>query len=149
MKIPFSIFIVYRSIGSESIVYVKIKKISIVYPPKEGIPLNLSKIIGERLRGYRNQLGWSQERLAERANLHPTYIGQLERGEKNATIESISKVSAALDISLSQLFENISPSASAQDIPSRCYDIIQAQPTKEQEDLLLILEQIVYYKHRK
>lgn len=149
MKIPFSIFIVYRSIGSESIVYVKIKKISIVYPPKGGIPLNLSKIIGERLRGYRNQLGWSQERLAERANLHPTYIGQLERGEKNATIESISKVSAALDISLSQLFENISPSASAQDIPSRCYDIIQAQPTKEQEDLLLILEQIVYYKHRK
>ena len=111
--------------------------------------MNLSKIIGERLRGYRNQLGWSQERLAERANLHPTYIGQLERGEKNATIESISKVSAALDTSLSQLFENISPSASAQDIPSRCYDIIQAQPTKEQEDLLLILEQIVYYKHRK
>ena len=42
----------------------------------------ISKVLGERLRSYRNQKGWSQEKLAERAGLHPTYIGQLERGEK-------------------------------------------------------------------
>ena len=44
--------------------------------------MNISYIIGERLRSYRRQKGWSQELLAEHADLHATYIGQLERGEK-------------------------------------------------------------------
>ena len=108
----------------------------------------LSRVIGERLRAYRNQLGWSQERLAEQAGLHPTYIGQLERGEKNATIESVSKVSAALGISLSKLFENISPADSGADIASQCYHLVQKQPAKDQEALLTILNQIIDYKHR-
>jgi len=56
--------------------------------------LSIAKIIGERLRAYRIQKGWSQEILAEKAELHHTYIGQLERGEKNATIESIYKVTS-------------------------------------------------------
>ena len=70
--------------------------------------MTIAKTIGERLRIYRVQKGWSQEVLAEYAKLHPTYIGQLERGEKNATLESISKIAAALDVPLSKLFENIS-----------------------------------------
>lgn len=54
--------------------------------------MSIAKIIGDRIRAYRNQKGWSQEYLAEKADVHHTYIGQLERGEKNATIESISKI---------------------------------------------------------
>ena len=54
--------------------------------------MSIAKIIGDRIRAYRNQKGWSQEYLAEKAEVHHTYIGQLERGEKNATIESISKI---------------------------------------------------------
>lgn len=53
--------------------------------------MSIAKIIGDRIRAYRNQKGWSQEYLAEKAEVHHTYIGQLERGEKNATIESISR----------------------------------------------------------
>lgn len=49
--------------------------------------MSIAKIIGDRIRAYRNQKGWSQEYLAEKADVHHTYIGQLERGEKNATIE--------------------------------------------------------------
>ena len=69
----------------------------------------MSKIsveIGQRIRGYRLQQGLSQEELAEKCGLHPTYIGQVERGEKNATLESISKIAGGLSISLSTLFEN-------------------------------------------
>lgn len=84
--------------------------------------------------------------MAERADLHTTYIGQLERGEKNATIESISKVAAALDISLSKLFENISLASSEKDIPSRCYDLIQKQPLRDQKLLLDILDAVIAYK---
>ena len=105
-----------------------------------------SKIIGERLRAYRIQKGWSQEILAERAELHHTYIGQLERGEKNATIESIYKVTTALNIPLSALFENISPSSEVQDYASLSYDLIQKQPLPEQEMLYEILERIIRFK---
>ena len=41
---------------------------------------DIAKTVGRRLRSYRLALGLSQERLAERAGLHPTYIGQVERG---------------------------------------------------------------------
>ena len=44
--------------------------------------MTIARELGERLRAYRTQRGWSQEELAERADLHTTYIGQLERGEK-------------------------------------------------------------------
>jgi transcriptional regulator with XRE-family HTH domain len=67
---------------------------------------DISIVIGERVRNFRKKLGLSQEELAHRASLHFTYIGQLERGEKNATIESMSKVANALEITLEELFRN-------------------------------------------
>ena len=51
----------------------------------------IATIVGQRLRLRRQELGYSQELTSEKAGLHPTYIGQVERGEKNATIESIEK----------------------------------------------------------
>ncbi|KGR75843.1 helix-turn-helix domain-containing protein [Ureibacillus sinduriensis] len=67
---------------------------------------DLVTVIGERIRNFRKERGLSQEELAFRASLHSTYIGQLERGEKNATIESFVKICTALDISLAELFED-------------------------------------------
>ena len=107
--------------------------------------MSIAKIIGERLRAYRIQKGWSQEILAERAELHHTYIGQLERGEF-PTIESNYKVTTALNIPLSALFENISPSSEVQDYASLSYDLIQKQPLPEQEMLYEILERIIRFK---
>lgn len=49
----------------------------------------LTKIIGQRVRNYRTEKGLSQEKLAELSGCHPTYIGQVERGEKNATLDSV------------------------------------------------------------
>ena len=65
----------------------------------------IARVVGQRIRYYRINLGWSQEKLAELSGCHPTYVGQLERGEKNATIESIERISSALSVSLSRLFE--------------------------------------------
>ena len=50
---------------------------------------DIAKILGQRIRNYRTSKGLSQEKLAELSGCHPTYIGQLERGEKNATVESV------------------------------------------------------------
>ena len=67
----------------------------------------IAKSVGQRIRNYRTRQGLSQEKLAEMSGCHPTYIGQLERGEKNATLESIEKIAAALNVSLSKLFEKL------------------------------------------
>ena len=61
----------------------------------------IAKAVGQRIRNYRTHKGLSQEKLAELVGCHPTYIGQLERGERNATIETVEKISSALQISLS------------------------------------------------
>ncbi|WP_026569306.1 MULTISPECIES: helix-turn-helix domain-containing protein [Sediminibacillus] len=64
----------------------------------------ISKVVGERLRAIRKQQVLSQEELAHLSGLHPTYIGQLERGEKNPTINTIHKVTLSLGIPISELF---------------------------------------------
>lgn len=59
---------------------------------------------GERVRKLRKAKGLSQEQLAFKANLHRTYIGMIERAEKNITLLNIEKISTALDVDLSTLF---------------------------------------------
>ncbi|MDD3925819.1 MAG: helix-turn-helix transcriptional regulator [bacterium] len=59
---------------------------------------------GKRIREERLKLGISQEELAERAGLHRTYIGMIERGEKNITLRNIEKIAKALNISIQDLF---------------------------------------------
>lgn len=71
----------------------------------------IAKTIGQRVRNYRIDKGLSQEKLAELSGCHPTYIGQVERGEKNATLESIEKIASAMNVSLAQLFEKIGESS--------------------------------------
>lgn len=64
----------------------------------------LVKQISARTRELREERGWSQETLAGRADLHPTYIGQLERNErKSPSLETIYKIAKGLDLTLSQL----------------------------------------------
>ncbi len=60
---------------------------------------------GEKVREERHNLGLSQEELASRAGVHRTYIGMIERAEKNITLENIEKVAKALKITLSDFFK--------------------------------------------
>lgn len=63
-------------------------------------------MFGDSVKVWRQQLGISQEELAERAGLHRTYISDIERGARNISLESISKLAAALDLSISSLFSD-------------------------------------------
>ena len=101
----------------------------------------LSIAIGQRIRNYRINQKLSQEMLAEKCGLHPTYIGQIERGEKNATIESVDKISSALSVPLSTLFENISDIKSEKiNYPAQAYEIVQSSSETVQEKLIIILK---------
>lgn len=104
----------------------------------------LSINIGQRIRNYRIQQKLSQEELAEKCGLHPTYIGQVERGEKNATIESISKIAIGLSVSLSTLFEKLDNYENDKtDYPAVAYDLVQSVPESTQEKLIVILNTVI------
>lgn len=59
---------------------------------------------GERVRELRTKQGISQEELGRLAKLHRTYIGMIERGEKNITLENIEKIAHALETPVSKFF---------------------------------------------
>ncbi len=61
---------------------------------------------GEKVREERHKQGLSQEELASRAGVHRTYIGMIERAEKNITLENIEKVAKALSLKISEFFKD-------------------------------------------
>jgi transcriptional regulator with XRE-family HTH domain len=62
--------------------------------------------LGNKVREERLALGLSQEELATKASVHRTYIGMIERAEKNITITNIEKISKALNLKINQLLSN-------------------------------------------
>jgi len=62
------------------------------------------KDFGERLRDIRKAKGISQEKLGDLSGLHRTYIGAIERGEQNVSVDNIAKIAKALKIKQSELF---------------------------------------------
>lgn len=61
---------------------------------------------GEKVREIRKEKGLSQEELAYKANLHRTYIGMIERAEKNITLINIDKIACALETTIKDLFND-------------------------------------------
>ena len=57
---------------------------------------NLNQLFSINVRSYREAAGLSQEKLAEQAGLHRTYVGQVERGEANVTLEVVQALATAL-----------------------------------------------------
>lgn len=68
---------------------------------------NPKKIIGQNIRELRQERNWTQEQLAERCSIHRTYIGSVERGERNICLENILRIARAFDVSPKDLFEGI------------------------------------------
>ena len=65
------------------------------------------KQFGNRIKELRKNKNISQEDLATLSGLHRTYIGMIERGEKNITLKNIEKVALAFNIEISELFKDI------------------------------------------
>jgi transcriptional regulator with XRE-family HTH domain len=67
----------------------------------------LLKKLGNKIRELRASVGLSQEELAEKVGIHRTYIGSVERGERNVSIINMFYIARSLNSSLSELFESI------------------------------------------
>ncbi len=66
---------------------------------------NILFSFGKTIKDLRKQQNLSQEQLAHKAGLHRTYIGMIERGEKNITLINIEKLANALNVPISKLLE--------------------------------------------
>lgn len=72
--------------------------------------------LGNVIRSERYRRGFrSQEGLAYRAELHPTYIGAIERGERNVSLQNLLRISGALGMPLSRLIEQAEELAASED----------------------------------
>lgn len=101
------------------------------------------EIVGNRVRTYRQKAGLSQSELGELAGLHNTYIGQIERGEKNVSLEAIDKVITALNLPYEVFFAKIKNIGNdRRDMASECYEQIISMDSKQQRLLLNIIENI-------
>lgn len=68
--------------------------------------IELKRILAKNLRFLRNQKGLSQEELAGICGIHRTYVGSVERGERNVTLSSLELFAAALNVSVPKLLTN-------------------------------------------
>ena len=67
---------------------------------------NLTKIIAQNIKNERIKQNLSQEKLAELAGVHRTYIGIVERAERNVTVISLEKIARALQVDIKDLFND-------------------------------------------
>ncbi|MEO0884093.1 MAG: helix-turn-helix transcriptional regulator [Pseudomonadota bacterium] len=69
--------------------------------------MEIKRRVGLLVREQRRQRGWSQEELADRADLHRTFVSSVERGTKNVTINSIHTLAKAMDLTVSELLDGL------------------------------------------
>jgi CheY-like chemotaxis protein/DNA-binding XRE family transcriptional regulator len=92
---------------------------------------DIKKIFGASVKFWRNRLGISQEALAERSNMHRTYICDVERGSRNVSLETIERLAGALEISTYTLFFNFHKISSDKSAP-------RPVPADEMVDILYV-----------
>ena len=95
-------------------------------------------LLGKKIRQIRHAQGLSQEELALRASMNPAHLGHIERGLKSPTIDTISKIAAALNVDICELFDfesNVSTLSRNSRIAAAVSDLTERQ----QNDILKVI----------
>jgi transcriptional regulator with XRE-family HTH domain len=104
---------------------------------------SLQKALGYRIRSLRKSCRLSQEQLGERANLHNTYIGAIERGERNPSLKTLEKIAQALNVQVSDLFKFMGSEASPQEerLKAEIFSMLEGQEAKTIRFILNLIKQ--------
>ncbi|KEO79062.1 helix-turn-helix domain-containing protein [Paenibacillus polymyxa] len=102
----------------------------------------LRKQIGTRIRAIRNAKGLTQQKLADIANLDYRYIGALERGERNFSIDTLEKVLTALNLSISELMFSKEHMTKDETIRQEAIDEFVALTSRLNEEQIGILRRV-------
>jgi transcriptional regulator with XRE-family HTH domain len=68
-----------------------------------------ARVLGERIRGRRHELGLSQEAMAAQIGIHWTFLGQVERGQRNLNLHNLVKLAAGLGLDPAELVRGLQP----------------------------------------
>lgn len=79
----------------------------------------VAEVFGRRVRAARQKHGWSLEGLAERSGLHWTYVGSVERGERNLSLVNVVRLAQALEIDPGELTKGLKISPTRRPKPQR------------------------------
>lgn len=108
----------------------------------------LRKELGVRIRQLRKIKGWTQEVLAEKADMDYKYLGAIERGEKNLTLANVEKIAKGLAVEIHQLFlfslKGLQPEEKTTEIKIK--DLFNMCNDKEKEFLLRIIQGFIELK---
>lgn len=102
----------------------------------------ITMAVAARIRYFRQLNSLSQEALALRANINPAYFGQLERGLKCPTIDTLYKIAMALNVPLSELLRFDGADNVSKDSEKRMQGILSQVPDNKREDALKVFESI-------
>ena len=107
--------------------------------------MDITQEVGARIRYYRTEKKISQEKLSEISSLHPSYIGQLERGEKTPSIETIYKITRGLDMSLTDFFHDFElvTDDCEETYALKAYRLIEYQSARTQKKLYNVINEIL------
>jgi len=109
----------------------------------------VAELVGKRIREYRLIKGLSQEELAHLANMHASHVGQIERGEKSPTLDSLEKIVEALGISFEELFRfNLRKASADLDTPfiDKVAAYLKDMTPEEQKDVLKMIKILARWK---
>jgi transcriptional regulator with XRE-family HTH domain len=111
--------------------------------------MDIAVEIGSRIRFHRRQLGLSQEDLAERSDLSFSFIGQLERGAKQPTIDSLYRITKGMDLSLSDFLKDMEiVDKDADSYAIKSYLLIEQEDEHTQRHLYEIVKHILAIKQK-
>jgi len=105
---------------------------------RKSLRVDSLKQFGKQVRLLRKSQELSQEDLAEKAGLHSTYIGGIERGERNLSLKSIDKIAKALRTDIREFFLPQLEKRVSEDVNNIISDIFRVLIKKEVADLRLI-----------
>lgn len=93
------------------------------------------KLVGARIRDVRKSRGLSQEALAEKSGFNPSYIGFVERAERNISLINLEKIAKALNVSVYQLFSYVREFEDLTENESRIKEILSLLKNRDSRDL--------------
>lgn len=99
------------------------------------------KVIGDRLKAYRQQVGLTQETVAEQAGITVVYLSKIENGHVRPTIDLLQTLCDAINCDLGNLFQNVSPASSSYE-NERVLDLFNACAPEVKPIALNLLEQL-------
>lgn len=104
---------------------------------------DIYKHVGRRIREERKRHGWTQELLAEKVNRHLSFIGQLERGLKKPSLQTVKDIASVFGVRAGDLFEETPPKQSPFPLEKQFLDLIRGRSQEQQKVLLQTLRQLI------